>query len=178
MKLSQQLQALIDSRQFKAEIITRYRSRLLEKKLTRDENPASHCCVYFAAFDPGRQEVFVGRHKKSGLWFFSGGHIDQGELIEESVSREIWEEWGQTIAPADIPQPSLLTVTKVLTPNITCKTHFDIWHFFPVNKEQFHIDQSKILEEFHEIGWHSVDVVLQQIVDPATRTALKRVNRS
>lgn len=171
MKLSKQLKSLLKSRRFDAEIIKRYRSRLREGRLTRDENPISHVCVYFAAFDPERKEVFIGHHKKSNLWLFTGGHIDKGELIEESVSREIWEEWGQRIAPADIPQPSFLTITRWMK-STSCKTHFDIWHFFPVNKKRFFVDQSKIAEEFHEIRWGKIKAVAQKIKDPATLDAV------
>ena len=178
MKLSKQLTSLMNSGRFNAEIVKRFGLRMQEDRLTRDENPESHFCVYFAAFDPARKEVFIGHHKKSGLWLFSGGHIDQGETIEETVSREIWEEWGQKIASANIPQPSLLTTTNVLTPNITCKIHFDIWHFFPVEKKRFLVDQSKIFEEFHQIGWFPVSKVVEKVTDPSTITALHRVTRS
>lgn len=34
---------------------------------TRDENPQTHFCVYFAAYDPVAQKVFIGHHKKSGF---------------------------------------------------------------------------------------------------------------
>lgn len=172
-KLADQIKTILRNRRHAQRTASAYLRRLRHGRLTRDEHPASHFCVYFAAFDPAKQEVFIGHHKKSGLWLFSGGHIDRGEMIEEAVSREIWEEWGQRIPVVDIPQPSLLTITNVLTPNIGCKIHFDIWHFFPVEKEKFEVDQSKILEEFREIGWFPIDDILLRIADPATRKALK-----
>lgn len=151
---------------------TRYRERLREGRLTRDENSASHFCVYFAAFDPARKEVFIGHHKKSNLWLFTGGHIDRGETLEEAVSREIWEEWGQRTNPSTIKPPQLLTITRWMN-STSCKTHFDIWHFFPVDKKRFFVDQSKIAEEFYEIEWNPIDDIFLRITDPATRKALK-----
>lgn len=53
-------------------------ARAREENLSRDENPESHFCVYFAAHDPTARELFLGHHKKSNLWIFNGGHIDKG----------------------------------------------------------------------------------------------------
>ena len=69
-----------------------FEKRLLEGKLTRDENPTSHFCVYFSAFDPKSQKVFIGFHKKSRLWLFNGGHMDKGETPMEAIKREMGEE--------------------------------------------------------------------------------------
>lgn len=174
--LQQQLYSLIRKPVVSPDVARKYQLRLKGHRLTRDENPTSHFCVYFAAFDPKRQEVFIGHHKKANLWLFTGGHIDQGENIEEAASREIWEEWGQRIASGDIPQPSLLTITRWMK-STSCKTHFDIWHFFPVDKTEFVVDQSKILEEFHEIGWRKIKTVAQKIKDHATFDAVSIMRR-
>jgi len=45
--------------------------RIEEGKITRDENPKSHFCIYFAAYDPTAKKVFIGHHKKSGFWLFN-----------------------------------------------------------------------------------------------------------
>lgn len=174
-KLDQQLEALTAKLSYNPAVAKRYLERLREGRLTRDENPTSHFCVYFAAFDPKIKEVFIGHHKKANLWLFSGGHIDQDELIEEAVSREIWEEWGQRIPTSDIPRPSLLTITDVVTPNVVCKTHFDIWHFFPVEKENFFVDDEKLLDEFHETGWKTFESARRLVMDSSTVVALDKV---
>lgn len=175
--LKQQIYSLIREPIAAPDVARQYQLRLKDYRLTRDENPESHFCVYFAAFNPKRKEVFIGHHKKSNLWLFSGGHIDQGETIEEAVAREIWEEWGQRIPVENIPAPSLLTITDVVTPNIVCKIHFDIWHFFPVEKERFAVDQSKIAKEFHEIGWHRIENILDKITDLSTTTAISKIEK-
>lgn len=64
-------------------------SRIEKGQLTRDENISSHFCVYFAAYDPECKQVFIGQHKKSGLWLFNGGHIDKGETPNETLKREM-----------------------------------------------------------------------------------------
>lgn len=174
-KLQKQISMLASQINVDPQIATQYRLRVQKGRLTRDENPSSHFCVYFAAIDPKRKEAFIGHHKKANIWLFTGGHVDQREVLEEAVQREIWEEWGQRMSLAKIPKPSLLTVTKVITPTIACNTHFDIWHFFPTDKGHFKIDQSKIAKEFHEIGWFSVADVMHRVTDPATLIALRRV---
>ena len=84
--------------------------------LTRDENPQTHFCVYFAGYDPQSEMVFVGHHIKSGLWLFNGGHIDEGEIPMEALRREVGEEWGNGIRLDDEYAPSLLTITKIENP--------------------------------------------------------------
>lgn len=176
-KLDYQLETLVANLLHRPNLAKHYQERLREGFLTRDENPESHFCVYFAAVDPKHKEVFIGHHKKANLWLFTGGHIDRGETLEEAVSREIWEEWGQRIASGDIPQPSLLTITRWMK-STSCKTHFDIWHFFPAEKERFRVDQSKISEEFHEIGWHRIEDILEKLTDPSTVTAIHHIRNA
>src|SRR3990172_186562 len=113
--------------------------RLTEGDITREENPQTHFCVYFAGFDPKTDEVFIGHHKKSGLWLFNGGHIDKGETPNEALFREIGEEWGDVKAiglPEDaVAGAELLTITEINNPTKqTCTRHYDIWHFIWVDR--------------------------------------------
>ena len=67
------------------EIIPRFLERFSMGNLTRDEDNKSHFCAYFAAYDPNAKEVFIGHHKKSGLWLFNGGHIDKDENLKQKL---------------------------------------------------------------------------------------------
>ena len=40
------------------------------------------------------EEVLLVKHKKLGLWLPVGGHIDDGEHLEEALEREMMEESG------------------------------------------------------------------------------------
>lgn len=149
-----------------------FTSRLGEGNITRDENPKSHFCTYFPAYDPLAQEVFIGLHKKSGLWLFNGGHIDRDESPEEAVTREITEEWG-TGQKVQIPSPSLLTITEIENPKKqTCEHHFDIWYFFAVDKRSFNPDPLLLSKEFHEWGWKSTYDTKQLIRNKETLLAV------
>jgi len=154
-----------------------YLRRLTEEKFTRDENPQTHFCVYFAGFDPSKDEVFIGNHKKSGLWLFNGGHIDKGETASEALLREIGEEWGdrhQIGLPEDaIGKPELLTITEINNPTKqTCTRHYDIWYFVWANKTTFKPDKEKLDKEFHETRWVSLDEARKLVTDPSTLEAI------
>lgn len=146
-------------------------------KLTRDENPHTHFCVYFAGYDKEAKKVFIGHHKKSNLWLFNGGHIDEGETPEEALEREIGEEWGVKIKLEDIGEPKLLTITPIGNQNIKCTKHFDIWFFVPLSENGFKPDQSLLNTEFHTSGWKSIDEARELIADPATLEAISEFEK-
>lgn len=168
-KLKKDIQELFSKGKFEPEIVEKYYKRLKEGKLTIQENPQSHFCVYFAAYDPKAKEIFIGHHKKSGLWLFNGGHIDEGEIIRETLAREIKEEWGMKANDFEINNPKLLTITEIDNPEKqTCKRHYDIWHFLLINKKSFSPENSKILEEFHEVRWLTPEKAKKIVTDEST----------
>lgn len=124
MDLFQQLQALIQPFDFAQG--RQFLRRLKKGKLTRDENPLSHFCVYFPAFDPVARAIFLGHHKKSGLWLVNGGHIDRGELLEQTLTREMKEEWGRVMLFRRPTRPDLLTLTKINRnpARVPCRYHY------------------------------------------------------
>jgi 8-oxo-dGTP pyrophosphatase MutT (NUDIX family) len=59
-------------------------------------------------------------HKKLGLWLPPGGHIDEGELPEEAVLREVAEETGldvEIVSPKRAPDPAAPGVRYLYLPN-------------------------------------------------------------
>ncbi|MFH0863958.1 MAG: NUDIX domain-containing protein [Candidatus Gottesmanbacteria bacterium] len=144
--------------------------------LSREENPLSHFCVYFAAYDPSAKQVFIGHHIKSGLWLFNGGHFEKGENPKEALKREIKEEWGTNVNFPKIPKPELMTLTKIEHPEKQiCRYHYDIWYFFSFNKNQFLPDNNLLAKEFYQIGWKSILNARKLIRDPNTLIALVKV---
>lgn len=112
----------------------RFLERAKEGLLTRDENPETHFCVYFAGYDPKAKKIFIGHHIKSGLWLFNGGHIDKGEVPMETLHREVGEEWGNSIRVDVEDKPALLTITEINNPTKQkCRLHYDIWYFVPLS---------------------------------------------
>jgi 8-oxo-dGTP pyrophosphatase MutT (NUDIX family) len=174
-RLIEQLRGIVDDSICNPEVGREFLRRLNEGKLTRDENPESHYCVYFAAYDPETGEVFVGHHIRSGLWLFNGGHIDERETPAETLVREAMEEWGQKWQTEEVPEPSLLTITEIDNPKQTCRRHYDIWYFLPVNKSTFKVDDDRLAKEFHEIGWKSIAEARALITDPNTLEAVDMI---
>ncbi|MFZ4648293.1 MAG: NUDIX domain-containing protein [Patescibacteria group bacterium] len=89
--LTQEIENLLENCST-AETAWKFKQKLKEGKLTREEDPENHFCAFFAACDYETKQFFIGQHKKSGLWLFNGGHIDPEENIRETVRREIGEE--------------------------------------------------------------------------------------
>ncbi len=172
-RLGKQVKKIVKTTKSGNGILKRYLKRVSEGELTRDENPVTHFCVYFAAFDPNNKEVFIGHHKKSGLWLFNGGHIDKGETADEALRREISEEWGIDINLDNI-SPSLLTITEIVSnPNgRPCKEHYDIWHLIPVGKDNFLPEKEKLDTEFYTTKWANISDARALVTDPCTIEAL------
>lgn len=152
-------------------------SRAKEGQLVRDENPYTHFCVYFAGFDNEAEKVFIGHHKKSGLWLFNGGHIDKGETPEEALEREMGEEWGVQIKLENIGKPKLLTITPINHPTIKCNRHYDIWFFVPLSEINFKPDQALLETEFYTTGWKTLGEARNLITDPNTLKAISEFER-
>lgn len=156
-----------------------YVSRIAQGKLTRDEDPLTHICVYFAGFDPSSKRVFIGRHIKSGLWLFNGGHMDEGEVPEETLAREMQEEWGHTVDLKTIGNPRLFSLTDIERPEVqTCELHYDIWYFVPLSEGTFAPDQKFLEKEFYETAWMSIAEAHKCVDDPNTLEALGLIEES
>ena len=154
-------------------VATEFISRAREGQFARDENPYTHFCVYFAGFDLDDRKVFIGHHKKSGLWLFNGGHMDKGEIPGESLDREMGEEWGLKIKLEEIGKPRLITITPINNPSKQkCTSHYDIWYFVPLSETGFRPDQDLLATEFHTTGWKTIEEARGLITDPATLLAI------
>src|SRR6185369_9101284 len=92
--LALELEDLIKRKFSSDETALKYLERIKLGNLTKKENPQSHFCTYFAPYDPKAKQVFIGHHKKAGIWLFNGGHVDEGETLRDTLNREIDEEWG------------------------------------------------------------------------------------
>jgi 8-oxo-dGTP diphosphatase len=157
-------------------IARRFRDRLAQGRFSREENPGSHFCVYFAAHDVVRRLVFVGHHKKSGLWLFNGGHLERGESPLEAARREIGEEWGLSIPDEQIGPPRLLTITQTVQSSGVPRTvHFDVWYFVAVDSSAFAADPAALALEFQETGWLTPAQARARITDPNTLSALELI---
>lgn len=175
--LQSNLQRLVRAAKLNDILQQQFLSRIKQASLTRDENPTSHLCVYFAAYNPIQKLVFIGRHIKSGLWLFNGGHIDKDESLENALYREMDEEWGLK-KKIDIDSPSLFTLTKIENPKKQiCEWHYDIWYFIPFSKNSFSPSIHLLSKEFFEWGWKSIDEAKLLAKDRATLIGIEEVKK-
>jgi len=143
--------------------------RLKEGLPTRDENPKTHFCVYFSPYDSKNKKVFIVHHKKSGLWIFPGGHIDKGEILLETLNREVKEELGIESFFGKDQKPFLFTITRIENKVQPCKTHYDIWYLLPTDGSNFNINPS----EFHDSKWLTTKEAKKIVVDKPNLRALE-----
>lgn len=170
-KLAVELKNIIEKKFSKNEVAQKFLERLEQEKLTINENPQSHLCTYFAAYDPKARQVFIGHHKKAGLWLVNGGHIDEGETLQETLKREIDEEWGLDYENLNISEPQLFTITEIYNPGKQpCRAHYDIWHFVSVDKNTFNPDKDKLAEEFYENRWANLKEARELVIKDINHT--------
>jgi 8-oxo-dGTP pyrophosphatase MutT (NUDIX family) len=178
-KIVAELKTIIEGKFSNTEIAQEFLKRLKQGELTRDENQKSHFCAYFAAYDPKAKQVFVGHHKKSGLWLFNGGHIDKEENTKETVVREIGEEWGLNGDNFEIKAPALLTITEINNPTKQpCNSHYDLWFFIAVDKKSFNPVEANLLEEFHKTGWKNLSEARHLITEKNTLSAIDFIEKN
>ena len=152
--------------------------RIEEGCISRDENPYTHFCVYFAGYDRETKRIFIGHHIKSGLWLFNGGHLDQGENPEEALEREMGEEWGVKVALNHIGVPKLLTITSISNPTKQkCTRHYDIWYFVPLSETDFKPDQTLLAKEFYTTGWKTMAEAKAVITDANNLKAISEFEK-
>jgi len=142
--------------------------RLEQGNLTRDENVLTHFGTFFLPFNPKNKQLFLAHHKKSGLWIAPGGHIDRGEVLWQTLNREIWEELGVENHFKEPPNPFLLTITRINNTTQPCKAHYDIWYLMTTNGANFNIDP----QEFHDTKWLSIDEARKIVTAPTNITAI------
>ena len=161
-RLAEKLRGVVDFSICPEDIEARFSARIEEGRLTRGENEKSHFCVFFLPFNPETQEIFIGYHKKANLWLSPGGHIENGELILNTVVREFGEELGLEITADSINEPLILTITEIDNPPHVCREHYDIWYVIPTDGKGFNVDY----REFHEIRWVTLNEARALITDP------------
>ena len=174
MELTDEIKDIVSTAEGTPEVKERYTKRLESGKLTRIEDDVSHFCAYFFPYDTTTKRVFIVAHKKSGLWLSPGGHIEPGEALFATLTREIQEELGIVNPLPKDSKPLLLSVTDIKHDTRACKVHFDMWYFLPTDGSDFHIDS----DEFHETRWVLIDEARNLLEDENNLEALEFIERN
>lgn len=152
-----------------ADVYERAIERLKDGRLTKDEDPISHFCTHFAPYDSSDDTVLLVDHKRAKTWIFTGGHVDKGETLLQTLNREIKEELGIDAFYTTLPRPFLLTRKDIVNDGRPCLEHFDLWFRMDVAKENVRID----MDEFHAFRWTSYEEGLDTLTDENNRAALR-----
>jgi ADP-ribose pyrophosphatase YjhB (NUDIX family) len=65
-----------------------------------------------------------GKEPYKNLWSLPGGHVEFGEMLQQAITREVYEECGLTLT-----SPSLLDFSEVITPDKNPAHHYVILVF-------------------------------------------------
>ncbi len=168
-KLKKQIKIILQNPYLENKTVKKFAKRLAEGGLTRQENTVSHFCVFFLPFSQTTKRIFIGDHIKAGTWISPGGHIDNGEVPEETVIREFKEELKIEIDKEQIQGPFCLTIKEIDNPRHPCKKHFDIWYLIKIDETDF--DYSK--KEFKQAKWVSIEEAEKIITDQTNIKALQ-----
>lgn len=169
-KLNEFCQSAITPDITKPEDYQRYIDRLKTGKLTREENPLSHCCAMTVAYEPDTRRILVVNHKKAKSWIFPGGHIESDELPSETALREATEEIGLSNSETSLVGPFGAQVLDINNPPQVCREHYDIFYAVATNPTAVSIN----MREFLSFDWLSIDSAMERIKMKYYRDALDK----
>ncbi|SRR5260221_3077578 len=157
-------------------VVSQFAQKIQEGNYSREEDIQNHFCVYFVACDFKRGLMFIGHHKKSGLWLFNGGHMEKGESYQAAVKREAKEELGVDLEANDLKPSFMLSVTEIDNePKQKCKKHFDVWFVLPIDSRKIVFDENLLKEEFNEFGWKTISEIDELVTDENTKGAVDQI---
>jgi|GEM_PF-3789757 len=137
------------------------------------QNSAHHVCVHTCLYDPNKNTVWLGLHKKSCLWLPPGEHIEEFDSSPSDAARRCLEEELQITSMNDrITNPEIMTETRIFTKGIQCKHHYDLWFFVEVNEEEV----TWACEEFESWSWFPFTEVLTPNATDINKSVKKAIS--
>jgi 8-oxo-dGTP pyrophosphatase MutT (NUDIX family) len=130
--------------------------------------------MVIAAYIYYDEKVLLIHHKKTGLWLPVGGHMDQNEVPDDAVHREVKEEVNLEVEIVNTdPMRASGAVRRVLAPPLCVNVHnvgsHDHCCFFYVCKakdlDNFKINKDEILD----YRWHTKEDLLKEYINSDVR---------
>ncbi|WP_245740547.1 NUDIX domain-containing protein [Nonomuraea maritima] len=120
--------------------------------------PDPHLVVYNVVLSPDGELLLVD-HRKARLWLPSGGHVEPGEAVWDTVERECLEELHVRARPTTFgTSPFFATVTPTRGPDV--HTDVSLWFLLEVDAITSY-DQ----REFAAVRWLSPRAVLDEPIE-------------
>lgn len=132
-------------------VFKKFIKRLQQPDLVKEDNPVDHICTFFLPIDIEKKQIYLCHHIKAQDWIPPGGHIDKDELPVETVKREVSEELNYS-ASLDQIKMFDLSIKHIINPKHGCEYHYDIWHWIPINKQDF----SYTKKEYYDARWVTI----------------------
>ncbi|MFH5823220.1 NUDIX hydrolase [Georgenia sp. AZ-5] len=79
-------------------------------------------------------------------WFTVGGGLDAGEDVRDGAAREVYEETGLVVAPADLVGPVLTRSAIFDFARVTCR-----------QDEEFFLARVSSAHDFSDVGWTELE---------------------
>ena len=157
------------------EIANTFLKHLKGRKLTMEDNPEHHLCVYTLPYHKQTKKILIGHHIKANKWLAPGGHIDGLETLKQTATREIREELAENLTEMQISDPFFVSISHITNskPPRKCQTHYDIWIYFSLPTLDSVLDAS----EFYESKWASLEEAIKLTTDQANKDALTKFSR-
>lgn len=125
-----------------------------DSKLVKKDNPAQHLGAVAFITTVDEDKVYLINHRKAGAKLMPGGHVDEGDTLQQTIEKELAEELGLEV---DMSESMPFYASKVLTQGSN-GGHYDVTAVFKVVVEPSH--EFIVQEKEAEGGlWVSRDVL-------------------
>ncbi|KJL23760.1 NUDIX domain protein [Microbacterium oxydans] len=125
----------------------------------RDAGP-DHLTASCVVFDATLRHTLLVFHRKGQFWVQPGGHVEDGDdSVVAGALRELREETGIVVAPADVAPAYDLDHHGLLSGFGACSSHLDIGIAVVVDKDA----ALTVSEESEDVRWWPVDALPAEV---------------
>ncbi|MFI3261101.1 MAG: NUDIX domain-containing protein [bacterium] len=138
--------------------------RIIDNKYQLTEEDINIKCTRVKAVVIKEGKILLGN--ESGVLQFPGGHLEEGEFLNEGLIREIEEELGIELEIEEISEPYLkISYYKKDSPEKGINESYDIYYYVINTVKEINLKNTNYTEEEKEKKFEIVSVDLNKVVD-------------